>query len=55
MTGDELKRHMQAVLPLELIEQLAKEYKFVERERRRGRFESGGGFTPPTSRKGERP
>lgn len=34
MTGEELKRHMQTVLPLEELVLLAKEYKFVERERR---------------------
>ena len=33
MTGDELKRHMHTVLPLEVIEQLAKDYNVVERER----------------------
>lgn len=33
MTGDELKEHLQAVLPLEKLAELAKEYRFVQRER----------------------
>lgn len=34
MTGEELKLHLQTVLPVGVLEELAKEYKFVERERR---------------------
>jgi putative transposase len=33
MTGQELKLHMQTVFPLELLRQLAKEYRVVQRER----------------------
>jgi Transposase DDE domain len=33
MTGDELKKHLQAVLPLEKFAELAKEYRFVQRAR----------------------
>ena len=33
MTGEELKRHMQSVLPLESLQQIAREYKVIQRER----------------------
>ena len=33
MTGEELKRHMQAALPLEALQQIAKEYGVIQRER----------------------
>ena len=33
MTGDELKQHMQAVLPLETLRELAKDYGVVQRAR----------------------
>lgn len=34
MTGDELKRHMQTVLPLDALERLAREFGVIERDRR---------------------
>lgn len=33
MTGEELKRHIQSVLPLESLHQMARDYKVVQRER----------------------
>lgn len=33
MTGEELKRHLQSVIPLESLQQLAREYKVIQRER----------------------
>ena len=33
MTGEELKWHMQAVLPVEALQQIAKEYGVIQRER----------------------
>ena len=33
MTGEELKRHMQSVLSLDSLHQIAKDYKVVQRER----------------------
>ncbi len=33
MTGEELKRHMQSVLPLESLQQIARDYKVGNRSR----------------------